>query len=277
MRGPIIGIAASLAVWTLAPAAAAHDDHSPVSGARDFSGVWTTYRDPSGPGPTGAGGLIASVPNPPFTDEGRSRVEEYRKLVGEGGDGSGNFSGDNPAAHCVPYGMPTMMQSAGGYPIEFIMRPEQLTIIYEVESETRRVYMPGHGVPPEKRLPVRQGYSEGRWDGDTLVVTTTDMNDGMDQRTYPHSEEATIVEKFHMVPDDKVGKILEYELTMTDPVYYTAPVSFTKRWMPLEDGHIMAYNCTEEPWLRLLEKRKEQLDAGEPITAKMADVIDVYE
>ena len=83
---------------------------------------------------------------------------------------------DNPAAFCVPYGMPTMMQSAGGYPIEFIHRPEQLTIIYEVESETRRVYMPGRGIPREKRLAVRQGYSEGRWEGDTLVVTTTDLS-----------------------------------------------------------------------------------------------------
>jgi hypothetical protein len=150
-------------------------------------------------------------------------------------------------------------------------------MIYEVESETRRVYMPGHGIPPEKRLPVRQGYSEGKWEGDTLVVTTTDLSDGLDQRIYPHSEDARIVERFHMVPDDKVGKVLEYELTMTDPVYYTQPIHFTRKWMPLKDGHIMAYNCTEEPWLRLLDKRREQLEAGQPVTAKMADVIDVYE
>lgn len=261
-------MAAALSLAAVGSAALAQADE-PLTRERDFSGVWTTYRPPAaGDGPR-AGGPAPAAEEPPFTAEGRRLRDEYRQLAGEGGD--------NPAAHCVVYGMPTMMQSAGGYPIEFIHRPEQLTIIYEVESETRRVYMPGHGVPPEKRLPVRQGYSEGRWEGDTLVVTTTDLSDGQDQRTYPHSDQATMVERIRVVPDAAVGKIMEYELTMTDPVYYTAPVTFTRRWMPLKDGHIMAYNCTEEPWLRLLERRREQLNAGQPITAKMADVIDVYE
>ncbi len=259
---------AGVAIAALATSAFAQVDE-PLTPARDFSGVWTTYRAPSVGGGPQAGGPAAPAAEPPFTEEGRRRRDEFRLLAGEGGD--------NPAAHCVQYGMPTMMQSAGGYPIEFIHRPEQLTIIYEVESETRRVYMPGHGVVSEKRLPVRQGYSEGRWDGDTLVITTTDLSDGQDQRAYPHSEEATMVERIRVVPDAAVGKVMEYELTMTDPVYYTAPVSFTRRWMPLADGHIMAYNCTEEPWLRLLDRRREQLNAGEPVTAKMADVIDVYE
>jgi hypothetical protein len=269
-------VSAALLLGMMGTAALAQSAE-PLTPARDFSGVWTTYRPPSADNGPQAGGPVAAPQETPFTTEGLRRRDEYRKLVGEGADPSSGISGDNPAAHCVVYGMPTMMQSAGGYPIEFIHRPEQLTIIYEVESETRRVYMPGFGIPPEKRLPVRQGYSEGRWDGDTLVVTTTDLSDGQDQRSYPHSEEATMVERIRIVPDPAVGKVMEYELTMTDPVYYTAPVTFTKRWMPLKDGHIMAYNCTEEPWLRLLDRRREQLNAGEPITAKMADVIDVYE
>ena len=274
MRLPVLRLLTGLALSAAAATAslAQHADQ-PLTAERDFSGVWTTYRDPGAP--PAPGGRIAAPDEPPFTAEGRRRRDEYRKLVGEGSE-AGSFSGDNPAAHCVPYGMPTMMQSAGGYPIEFILRPEQLTMIYEVESETRRVYMPGHGVVPEKRLPVRQGYSEGHWDGNTLVVETTDMTDGLDQRSYPHSDQAKIVERFRLVPDAKVGRILEYDLTMTDPVYYTQPIHFTRKWMPLKDGHIMAYNCTEEPWLRLLDARRKQLEAGQPVTAQMKDVIDVY-
>lgn len=271
------GFAAALvgvALGLTAAAAIAQSGDQALTPARDFSGVWTTYRDPSAA--AGAAGPIGAQPQASFTEEGKKRKAEYDKITGNDGSAPGSLGGDNPGAHCVPYGMPTMMQSAGGYPIEFILRPEQLTMIYEVESETRRVYMPGHGVPPEKRLPVRQGYSEGHWEGNTLVVETTDMSDGLDQRTYPHSEEARIVERFHLVPDAKVGKILEYELTMTDPVYYTEPVHFSRKWMPLKDGHIMAYNCTEEAWLRLLDARRKQLQAGQPITATMKDVIDVY-
>jgi len=274
MRGAVLGVLAGAMLWTMGSAVVAQSADEPLGPDRDFSGVWTSYRDP-GARPTAAG-PIGAPPAIPFTEEGKRRKAEYDKLTGNDGSTPGSLGGDNPGAHCVPYGMPTMMQSAGGYPIEFIHRPEQLTMIYEVESETRRVYMPGHGVAPEKRLPVRQGYSEGKWDGDTLVVTTTDLSDGIDQRTYPHSEDAVMVERFHLVPDATVGKILEYELTMTDPVYYTEPVSFTRKWMPLKDGHIMAYNCTEEAWLNLLELRRQQLEAGEPITATMKDAIDVY-
>jgi len=270
MRLSVMALAAGMVLSTAALAQAGDE---PITPERDFSGVWTTYVEPGAPpfSPRGA-----APPKLPFTPEGERRHEEYRHLTGEDTAAPGSLGGDNPGAHCVPYGMPTMMQSAGGYPIEFILRPEQLTMIYEVESETRRVYMPGHGVVPEKRLPVRQGYSEGHWEGNTLVVTTTDMSDGLDQRTHPHSEEARIVERFHLVPDARVGKILEYEMTMTDPVYYTEPVHFTRRWMPLKDGHIMAYNCTEEAWLRLLDARRKQMQAGQPITASMKDVIDVY-
>jgi hypothetical protein len=255
---------AFMALSVLAPIGDARAADEPLSQARDFSGVWTTYTPP---GETVRYGLGGPQPELPLTPEGKRLRDEYNKLA---------IDGDNPGAHCVPYGMPTMMQSAGGYPIEFIHRPEQLTIIYEVESETRRVYMPGRGTPADKRLPVRQGYSEGRWEGDTLVVTTTDLSDGQDQRSLPHSDQAKIVERIKLTPDAGVGRILDYELTMTDPVYYTAPVSFKKRWMPLKDGHIMAYNCTEEPWLSLLDARREQLKAGKPITAKMSDVVDVY-
>ncbi|MGZ5790879.1 MAG: hypothetical protein ACXWI7_01395 [Croceibacterium sp.] len=268
VRRLVAGLALCVATASLAQAA-----DQPITPERDFSGVWTTYAEPGAPP---FGGLRAAPPELPLTAEGKRRRDKYRKLTGEDKAAPGSLGGDNPGAHCVPYGMPTMMQSAGGYPIEFILRPEQLTMIYEVESETRRVYMPGHGVVPEKRLPVRQGYSAGHWEGNTLVVETTDMSDGLDQRSYPHSDQAKIVEHFHVVPDAKVGKILEYDMTMTDPVYYTAPVSFTRRWMPLKDGHIMAYNCTEEPWLRLLDARRKQLEAGQPITAQMKDVIDVY-
>lgn len=275
MKFRVPGVVAGIAIGLAAASALAHDDHQALSQAHDFSGVWTSYRDPSAT--PGAGGPFAAPPSPPFTEEGERRKAEYDRITFNDGSVPGSLGGDNPGAYCVQYGMPTMMSAAGGYPIEFIHRPEQLTMIYEVESETRRVYMPGHGVAPEKRLPVRQGYSEGVWDGDTLVVTTTDMTDGIDQRTYPHSDQAVIVERFKLVPDAKVGKILEYQATMTDPVFYTEPVSFTKKWMPLKDGHIMAYNCTEEAWLRLLDKRREQLEAGQPITAKMSDVIDVYD
>jgi hypothetical protein len=49
-------------------------------------------------------------------------------------------------------------------------------------------------------------------------------------------------------------------------------VTATDRWAPIPNGQIIPYNCPEEAWLKLLELRRTQLEAGEPITATMADV-----
>jgi hypothetical protein len=248
---------ASLA-WTAAPAA------EPVR--PDFTGIWTFYIPP-GPRPAGAaggGGFGGPPATLPYTPEGKNRVAEYQKLLGP--------ERANPAAYCVDYGMPSMMENAGGYPIEFIQKPDQLTIIYEVEGEMRRVFMGERRIPPEKRIPTRQGYSIGHWEGQTLVVETTDLEDGQDQMMHPHSEDAKIVERFSLGTDDKGTKVLSYEMTMTDPVYYTEPVKTQKKWMPLVNGYIITYRCPDEFWLALLDARREQLKAGKPADAKMSDV-----
>lgn len=230
-----------------------------ADGHPDFSGVWTTYTEPGG-------GRRPRGPAPelPLTAEGKRLVEEYRALVGP-------FD-DNAATYCTTYGIPTMMESAGGYPIEFIHKPDQLTIIYEVEGETRRVYFGDRILPEERRFPNRQGYSAGRWEGDVLVVETTSITDGQDQRTHPHSDQARMTERFSLHTDEAGVEYLAWEMRMTDPVYYTEPVTASRKWARLENGAILPYNCTEEPWLKLLEMRRGQLHAGQPVTATMADV-----
>jgi len=227
----------------------------------DFTGVWTVYREPGQARASGFGGPRTDLP---FTAEGRRRLEEYRKLLGP--------ENANPAAYCVDYGMPAMMELAGGYPIEFIQKPDQLTIIYEVESEMRRVYMGDRRVPAEKRLPTRQGYSEGHWEGNVLVVTTTDLLDGQDQAQHPHSDQAKMTERFSLVEDATGAKLIAYEMTMTDPVYYTEPIKVQRKWQPLANGYIIPYRCADEFWYALLEARREQLKAGKPADARMSDV-----
>lgn len=226
----------------------------------DFTGVWTIY---VAPGESPFAGFGRPAPQP-FTPEGQRRFDEYRKLLGP--------EAANPGAYCVDYGMPTMMEQAGGYPIEFIQKPDQLTIIYEVEGETRRVYIGDRHLPPEKRLPSRQGYSEGRWEGDVLVVETTDLTDGEDQIQHPRSDQAKIVERFSLGQDAKGTKVISYELAMTDPVYYSEPIKVQKKWAPLEGGFIIPYRCPDEFWLALLKMRREQLKAGNPVDARMSDV-----
>ncbi|HEX5418598.1 MAG TPA: hypothetical protein VFY39_01230 [Gammaproteobacteria bacterium] len=245
--------AALFLAWSAVPAA---EPQHP-----DFTGLWKTYRVPGQPRASGFGGPAANLP---LTKEGRRRLEEYRKLQGP--------ERDNPAAYCVDYGMPEVMSLPGEYPIQLIQKPDQLTMIYEVENETRRIYLGDRHIPYEERLPSRDGYSEGHWEGNVLVVKTTDLLDGQDQAAHPHSDQATIEERFSVGENDKGTKIINYEATITDPVYYTKPVKIEHKYQPLGDGFIIPYRCPGEFWYSLIDMRRKQLEAGKPVDAKMSDV-----
>src|SRR5690554_6239008 len=107
-------------VWPLQQVRAA-------SAPPDLTGIWTWDR--SGAGRTDIAGLWPS--DPPLTEEGRAKVNEYRALVAP--------NGDTPGAFCLGAGMPASMLGSGGYPMEIIQRPEQITIIYEAHTEIRRI------------------------------------------------------------------------------------------------------------------------------------------
>lgn len=255
VRSALIFTAAAAALATASLAAAQPPD---------FTGLWETYRDASQGRASGFGGPRAELP---LTEEGRRRVEEYRVLAGP--------TRLNGATFCANYGVPAVMSLPGAYPLEFIQKPDQLTIIFEVNNETRRIYIGDRQLPPERRLPSRAGYSQGHWEGNVLVVKTTDLMDGQDQPANPYSEQATIDERFSI---DTVNgkKVLTYQATITDPIYYTEPIKVERKYQPY-DGFIIPYACQDELWYELLELRRQEHEAGKPVEARMSDVYEIRE
>jgi hypothetical protein len=210
----------------------------------DLTGVWTTYR---GQGARGAGGAQAELPLRP---EAKAKVDQYQALV--------RPTGDTPGGYCLGTGMPGSMSGSGGYPMEIIQRADQITIIYEAHNEIRRVYFGNRVIPDADRLPERNGYSIGRWEGDTLVVETNKLVEQVDQR-YPHSDQARIVERYKLSEENGV-KTLTAEWTMTDPAFYTKPVAEVKKWSIVPNGFLMTYECSEPLW----KKRLEDLQKSRP-------------
>jgi hypothetical protein len=231
----------------------------------DFTGIWETYTGAPQARASGFGGPRAGLP---LTEEGQRLVEEYRALAGP--------ERLNAAAHCANYGVPAVMGLPGSYPIEFVHKPDQLTIIFESNNETRRIYIGERQLPPERRLRSRAGYSAAHWEGDVLVVRTTDLLDGQDQAANPYSEQASIDERFFIEIDANGTQVLTYAATITDPVYYTEPVVVERRYQRY-DGFILPYACQDELWYELLEMRREQLEAGEPVDARMSDIYELRE
>jgi len=140
---------------------------------------------------------------------------------------------------CTPYGMPTMMQA--GHPIEFIETPGRITIIGEVFTEIRRVYLGKEQTSPEDTEPTFEGHSVGRWEGDTLVIDTVGVKDYVLMRQAPHSNQMRIVERITMVSEDQIRN----DVTVTDPVYLTKPWVFGWRYNRLTDYELSEYICED--------------------------------
>jgi hypothetical protein len=230
---------------------------SPALGAQerpDLTGIW-------GNNPAeGRGGRGAFWPDDvPYTALGRAKVDRYHALVDPRGEIPGEF--------CVGRGMPASALASGGYPMEIIQRPEQVTIIYELYTEVRRIYTDGRVVDQRDLFATRNGFSTGVWEGDTLVVTTTNLKEAVDQAS-AHSAEATIVERYRLRADEGGRRVLGLELTLTDPAFYERPVTVTKTWAETKDGQMLLYECTEPEWeehLEQLEKAAAQAPP-EPVT-----------
>ena len=224
---------AGLALLALEPLAA-------QTATPDLTGVWTTYRGGGGPG--GFGGPRVQ---PQLTPEGQAKSDRYREVTA-----GTNYT---PGGYCVGGGMPSSMLGSGGYPMEIIQRPEQITIVYEAHNEIRRVYF-GERVPePASVFPERNGRSVGRWEGDTLVVETDRLVEQVDTQ-YPHSEEAKIVERYRLSTEADGRQVLTAALTMTDPKFLKEPFTVEKKWQAVPNGRLLTYECSEPTWLDLLDR-----------------------
>jgi len=221
----------------------------------DLTGIWTWDTDLH----PGAGRFDLVWPaNPPFTKEARDKVAAYHALV--------DPKAETPSSYCLGMGMPGSTLASGGYPMEIIQRPEQITLIQEAHSEVRRIFL-GSRVPDSDLFPTRNGYSTGHWEGDTLVVETSFLQESVDQGS-AHSDAAHIVEHFRLGRDAKGRKTLTDQLTLTDPVFYTQPVSVTKTWIAMKKGgRMLDYECNEETWDDHLQQLAKEAAAkgGQPV------------
>jgi hypothetical protein len=231
------------AVLVLAIAAgllACADDDPGGSERPDLTGVWGTYRE-SEPRGLGSG----AIDDLPLRAEAKARVEAYRALVAP--------TGDTPGGFCLGAGMPGSMLGSGGYPMEIVQHEDIILVVYEAHAEIRRIYF-DERVADEDLFPDRNGYSFGRWEGRRLIVETTHLKEALDQRQFPHSDRATILEEYELTTEDDGSRVLVNNMTLTDPDFYEEPVTTEKKWTYLPGVRLLPYDCNEPAWEEHLER-----------------------
>lgn len=226
----------------------------------DLTGVWTWNLKP-GENPVQA--LNAQAADAPFSPEVRPRIEEYRAMA--------RLSLENPGSMCMQFGMPQAMLFSGGYPMEIIQRPEQVTIIFEAYSEVRRIFIEPHPFDVEAEWPSLIGFSTGTWEGTTLVVTTRKLKEQL-SGSFPHSADAVLVERYSLDHAGDGTPVLVNEWTLSDPAFYTEPVSRRREWKPLgKDRHLHEYACMEDKWLEREEYLLQRYRSGDPVVANQEE------
>ncbi|HEY6615087.1 MAG TPA: hypothetical protein VIZ32_11230, partial [Vicinamibacterales bacterium] len=99
-----------------------------------------------------------------------------------------------------------------------------------------------HVSPSIKQL---LGDARARWEGDELVVETTNLTDktsiGPNGTGLRHSDQMKITERFKRVAAD----VLQYQITIDDPVTYVRPFTLSLPMTPLEGNILLPYDCHE--------------------------------
>lgn len=192
-------------VW---PAAAETVDYGALQALPDWRGLWMP-----------ALGANPKPELPQLKGKYKTHYDEIQQLI-KSGDPEALQKVERRPSACEPPGMPGIMTQP--YNLEFLFTPGRVTIIQEAYMQVRRVFTDGRPLP-EDPDPTYNGASIGKWDGNTLVVTTIGLRDGqvMGRWGITYSEKVKLTERIHLDPKDKDRLIIEN--TFEDPVALVAP------------------------------------------------------
>ncbi len=131
-------------------------------------------------------------------------------------------------------------------PHEFLITRDRVGILSEYTGGFRLVYMDGRKLPEDFELSYN-GFSTGRWEGDTLVIDTVGLRGDyqLELSGIEHTEQLTVRERIRKVGPD----LMENEITMTDPGAFIKPWKATvqfRRMPPDEPGsRMIEYVCQD--------------------------------
>jgi hypothetical protein len=129
----------------------------------------------------------------------------------------------------------------GSWPIKFIQSPTTIVILIEDVFSYRQIHLDGRPHPKDAD-PIWMGHSIGHFEGDTLVVDTTNFNDkSWSPSRRPHTEKLHLIERFRRTDFGH----LEIETTIDDPGSYKEPWKFKRISNLLPNEEIGEYICAE--------------------------------
>jgi hypothetical protein len=216
------------------------------NGKPDFSGTWESRGGQSGR--LGGPFLPSLTPDAPpvatFVDAGRNMkgglpytpwADALRKQR------MARFSQDNPDAQCLPMGF--LQTHTHSQPRRIVQTTDDMIIMYEANQGLRQIFTDGRSLPDNDPNPQWEGYSAGRWEGDTLVVESLGFRDDgwLDVNGSPFTSGLRLTERFRRV---SYGRI-EIDITVNDAKAYTQPFTVRVNWRLIPEQQLIEFICQE--------------------------------
>ena len=174
---------------------------------------------------------------PAFTEEGRQRRAS-------GGQANGPFFTTEDFSYydrCISRGVTgSIMPSLYGDAMRIVQSPTEVAISYEMLHDTRVIPLDGRA-QASKGVRQYMGSSVGRFEGDTLVVESTNFTDELAVGRMPHSEDLKLTERFTRIDPD----MIDYVVTVDDPRTYQAPWTFRMTLTTQPGYEVLEYSCHE--------------------------------
>lgn len=177
---------------------------------------------------------------PPLTPAGQARATAAREAAAREQNSPASWEDFTVYSRCIIRSALPRLPTGYNNNYEIVQTPGYVAILQEQINETRII--PLNGMPHLSGT-VRQwlGDSRGRWDGETLVVETTNFTDKARASTFREAtKDMVLVERFRRIDADTI----DYQFTITDPDTWTRPWTVALPWNKLT-GLIYEYACHE--------------------------------
>lgn len=218
-----------------------------ADGKPDLSGIWQAMNTANwdlqahaaSAGPVSSLGAIGGIPPGEGVVEGGT-IPYLPAAAAQQKENNRKRWTDDPELKCYMPGVPRATYLP--YPFQIVQGKNTILMNYEYAEAVRTVRMGNPGKAPSDSW---MGWSIAHWDGDTLVVDVTSLNDQtwLDRAGDFHSDALHVVERY----TPKNADVLMYEATMEDPKVFSRPWKIS---MPLyrhleKNAHLMEYQCIE--------------------------------
>jgi hypothetical protein len=190
-----------------------------------------------------------------YMPEAWANLQDFRKNWEPGSD--------DPASVCVRYGMPHVMTPrARTYLMDIYQTAARITVLMEYMDNHRLIHF-DRGPVPAAATPSNNGYSIGRWDGDSLVIETTLLKARSPVGPIQRSDQARFTERWTLRNDATLGKTINIDITTNDPVTFRHPVESHQVLKAADAGTTLnEYACADALWEDHVTSRRAGTDAA---------------